>query len=95
MGGYQLMQIVLGPSVPIFGHFLPQLFSQSPEYLSLSPRQCIIHALHPRTVKDHQTTSNANRIKNSLLRQTSDVFESSPVVKVPVRFWLDQADRNS
>ena len=30
-----------------------------------------------------------------LLRQTSDVFESSPFVKVPVRFWLDQADRNS
>ena len=33
--------------------------------------------------------------KRALLRQTSDVFESSPVVKVPVRFWLDQADRNS
>ena len=59
MGGYQLMQIVLGPSVPILGHFLHQLFSQSPEYLSLSPRQCIIHNMvrrvHPRIVKDHRS----------------------------------------
>ena len=37
MGGYQLMQIVLGPSGPILGQFLSQLCSQSPEYLSLPP----------------------------------------------------------
>ena len=90
MGGYQLMQIVLGPSVPIFGHFLPQLFSQSPEYLSLSPRQCIIHTVHPRIVKDEQTTSNAspschaNRAKtasipvfpNNLLSDSCSLFGS-------------------
>ena len=38
MGGYQLMQIVLGPSKSILGQSLSQLFSKSPEYLSpLSP----------------------------------------------------------